>query len=385
MVQCAKCSSTRATAGCSRSPAYCTTCCRQYAAELTVPCVKHRKRPRQVSEEEEDEDTDVPVGAQDDDGKEEKDESDAPAQQQQSTAQRLAAALSGFSEDRLLALLTTLSPPAAASSSSPAAAASLRASSSSSSSSPAGQPPAASSSASSASSPPAHFPALGLGAQSQAGINALISDAVSGTASVSPHNTTTSSSRNALQDVSHGLRPIAPGEGIDPLEFLSEALTRTYKERGSKVYKTVDELKKALLRYVGIQAHRLDPANITALFSYVVETLQYAQAAGVELATTYHLETIEAVQHKPSLYDPLTAGPTFWPAYHRILANRLQSTSTASAAAGSTASSGAPAAKVGIAKRSPKKRRVVVQTCRIHGAGHSNADCNRQKADKGDK
>ena len=41
MAQCAKCSSRRAAADCCRSPAYCSACCRQWAAELTAPCPSH--------------------------------------------------------------------------------------------------------------------------------------------------------------------------------------------------------------------------------------------------------------------------------------------------------------------------------------------------------
>ena len=231
---------------------------------------------------------------------------------------------------------------------------------------------------------PAHFPALGLGPHSHPDINGLISSAMNGTASVSLHNTF--NNYNALQGLSHGLRPVAPGEGLNPLDLISDALTRTYKSQSSKCYKTVDELKEALIRYMDGQLPKLDHTNQMALISYVINTLQYGHSVGVELATSYHLEAAKAVQHNPPLYDPRTDGPTFWPAYWRLIAPLLGSSSSASSlkasGSGTAATGKAGKGKSGRSASPPKKKQTKVPTCRIHGAGHSNAECNRQKADK---
>src|ERR1700738_1306135 len=99
MVQCAKCSARRATVGCSRSPSYCTGCCRQYAAELTAPCTKHAKRQRAPSGSDDEEDTDVlPIVAE---GKEEL----MPVVQPPPA---------GISQQRRLAIISILPPAAAA-------------------------------------------------------------------------------------------------------------------------------------------------------------------------------------------------------------------------------------------------------------------------------
>lgn len=209
---------------------------------------------------------------------------------------------------------------------------------------------------------------------------------MNGTASVSLHNTF--NNYNALQGLSHGLRPIAPGEGINPLDLISEALTRTYKSQGSKCYKTVDELKEALIRYMDGQLPKLDHPNQMALIGYVINTLQFAHTAGVELATSYHLEAAKAVQHNPPLYDPRTDGPTYWPAYWRLISPVTASSSSVSSAKGSGTASAAGKAsksykgKQGSSASQPKKKQATVATCKLHGAGHSNADCNVQKANK---
>jgi hypothetical protein len=385
MVQCAKCSARKATVGCARSPGYCTSCCRQFAAELTAPCTKHAKRRRahsgpSGSDDEEDPDV-LPIIT------EQKEDINAVAQPPPA----------GLTHQQLMAIIGILSPAAAAALSHATSSGVVHSPTASASSSPSPSPTGHQARAATtinvmpvAATPqrqaaaPAHFPALGLGTHSQPDINGLISSAMNGTASVSLHNTF--NNYNALQGLSHGLRPVAPGEGINPLDLISDALTRTYKSQSSKCYKTVDELKEALIRYMDGQLSKLDHTNQMALISYVINTLQYAQTAGVEPATAYHLEAAKAVQHNPPLYDPRTHGPTFWPAYWRLIAP-LQSSSSSTSSNKGSGSGITPAGKAGKGKGSrsaspPKKKQAKVSTCKIHGAGHSNADCNVQKANK---
>lgn len=179
-------------------------------------------------------------------------------------------------------------------------------------------------------------------------------------------------STGLFSTLTDGLVPIMAGMAIPTVQLFTSALGSVSKQH--KPYKTVDEFKEALNSWATSQFHSplATPERNSAMMSYITETLSFAHEAGLDAAFKYHSECVKSSQLAVPLYNPMTDGGIYLKAYIQHIRPVIDA--TLSQAASKRRKVNAKANSDSSSSSSSSAAR-----CSIHGVGHSDSECNKQK------